>query len=155
MALNLLANRAIEWFFSAPASNGSRHRFGIGIAFRVPVDHFALHDLREPPHGESQKGTAIIVWETFWGQQGVHQLSVFSEEGFHYAAEEIRLSSQSDPADDPLTRGIREGGELLRRAVPLLDAAKARCHANWIRPCTGGDDAQRARHFLSVRSPDE
>jgi len=137
MAMNLLANRAIEWFFTASASNGSQHRFGIGVAFRVPVDHFALHDLRKLPQGESQKGTEIVVWETFWKQQGVHQLSVFSEEGFRRAAEEIRVSPEYDHATNPFTIGVREVGELLRKAVPFLDAAEARCRANRIRPCAG------------------
>ncbi len=134
MALNLLANRAIEWFFTGSASNGSLHRFGIGLAFRVPVDHFELHDLRELPHGESQEGTAIIVWETFWKKQGVHQLSVFSEEGFRYAAEEIRVSPECNSATDPFTTGVRDVSELLRKALPLLDAAEARSRANRIRP---------------------
>jgi hypothetical protein len=135
MALNLLANRAIEWFFTASSSNGSQHRFGIGVAFRVPVDHFAPHDLRKLPPGESQKGTEVVVWETFWKERGVHQVSVFSEEGFRRAAEEIRVSPECDYATDPFMIGVRDVGELLRKAVPLLGAAEARCRANRIRPC--------------------
>lgn len=129
LALNLIANDAIEWFFAGSSSNGSEHRFGLGISVGVPVNHLDLDDLGGLSPEGNKRETVIVVWETFWTDRNVRQLSVFDEEGFRRAAEELRLAPEHDDASHPFVTGIRELGDLMRKAVPLLSAAEDRYRA--------------------------
>ena len=129
LALNLLANRAIECFFDATTSNGSHHRFGIGVVVGLPLNHLDLDDLGGFSAGGNRKQTVIVVWETLWKQRGVRQLSVFNKEGFRQAADQLRTSPEHDHTAEPFAIAAREVGLLMGKAMPLLVGAEDRYRA--------------------------